>query len=37
MVGGVANVHDSDTISDDGGDSGVITVKILGCLKVGWA
>jgi hypothetical protein len=33
---GLANVHDRTTVSDDGGDGGVVTVKILGCLKVCW-
>ena len=32
----MADVHDSATVSDNGGDGGVVTVKILGCLEVGW-
>ena len=32
----MANVRDGATVSDDGGDSGVVTVKILGRLEVGW-
>ena len=33
---GLANVRDSTTVSDNGCDGGVVTVKILGCLEVGW-
>lgn len=32
----MANVRDGATVSDDGRDGGVVAVKILGCLKVGW-